>query len=197
MSQNPIFFHYILNVQIISKNLEVVMDENDRFIIRQCLDGRPDEFRHLIRRYQYGILAFITGKLKDRTLVEEAAQETFVRAYFNLSNLHNPDKLHSWLIGIADRVAKEMFRDRKKVINLDCLNNTPDEKTGSPDEAHRLEEAVALLEEPYRQVALLRFYSGQSCQQIAESLDVPIGTVTKQLSRAYEKLRNLLQDKKI
>jgi hypothetical protein len=66
MSQNPLFFHYILNVQIISKNLEVVMDENDRFIIRQCLDGRPDEFRHLIRRYQSGVLAFITGKPRLR-----------------------------------------------------------------------------------------------------------------------------------
>ena len=171
------------------------MVENDQFIIRQCLDGRPDEFRHLIRRYQSGIMVFLTGKLKDRNLVDEAAQETFVRAYFNLSTLRSPEKFHSWLIGIADRVAKEQLRERNKVVCLDAVKETPcKDIQGSVD--YKLEEAVATLDEPYRQVVLLRFYSGQSCQQIAENLKVPIGTVTKQLSRAYEKLRNFLENKK-
>lgn len=90
------------------------MFNNDHFIIRQCLDGQPNEFRHLIRRYQHGIVVFLTGKLKDKTLVEEAAQETFVRAYFNLSKLRKPEKFLSWLLGIADRVAKEQYRKSKK-----------------------------------------------------------------------------------
>jgi RNA polymerase sigma-70 factor, ECF subfamily len=171
-----------------------MMIENDQFIIRQCLDGRPDEFRHLIMRYQSGIISFLTGRLKDRNLVDEAAQETFVRAYFNLSTLKSPEKFHSWLIGIADRVSKEQRRDRNKVIGLDAVKKIPCEEI-QKSEDYKLEEAVAMLDEPYRQVVLLRFYSEQSCQQIAETLNVPIGTVTKQLSRAYEKLRSFLEEK--
>lgn len=172
------------------------MVENDRFIIRQCLDGRPDEFRHLIRRYQSGVMAFLTGKLKDKNLVEEATQETFVRAFFNLSNLRSPDKFHSWLIGIADRVAKEQLRDMKKLVGLDNVQELHSKKI-QDSEDYKLEEALSMLDEPYRQVVLLRFYSGQSCQEIAENLNVPIGTVTKQLSRAYEKLGSILEIKKI
>ncbi len=170
------------------------MVENDQFIIRKCLDGRPDAFRHLVRRYQSGVMAFLTGKLKDRSLVDEAAQETFVRAYFNLSTLKSPNKFHSWLIGIADRVAKEQLRDRKKTVSLEHIKDMPCQDTiASPD--CEIEEAVGMLDEPYRQVVMLRFYSGQSCQQIAETIDLPIGTVTKQLSRAYEKLRFFLKEK--
>jgi RNA polymerase sigma-70 factor, ECF subfamily len=183
-----------LNVQIITKNLEVVMVENDRFIIRQCLDGRPDEFRHLIRRYQSGVLAFLSGKLKDKNLVDEAAQETFVRAYFYLSTLRSPEKFHSWLLGIANRVAKEQLRDRHKVQGLEGVKETTCEDT-DVSEDFQVKEAIVMLDEPYRQVVLLRFYSEQSCQQIAENLNIPIGTVTKQLSRAYEKLRSLLEEK--
>jgi len=182
-----------LNVHIFN-NLEVMMAENDQFIIRQCLDGRPEEFRHLIRRYQSGVLAFLAGRLKDRNLVEEAAQETFVRAYFNLSSLRSADKFHSWLIGIADRVAKEQLINRNRVVGLDSIKE-PDCEDMQASEDHKLEEAVAKLDEPYRQVVLLRFYSEQSCQQISEKLGVPIGTVTKQLSRAYEKLRFFLKEK--
>lgn len=171
------------------------MAENDRSIIRQCLDGRPDEFRHLIRRYQSGVMAFLTGKLKDKDLAEEAGQETFVRAYFNLSALRSPDKFHSWLIGIADRVAKEQIRDRNKVVGIDSVKERHCEEMQTPED-HQLEEAVAMLDEPYREVILLRFYSEQSCQQISENLHVPIGTVTKQLSRAYKKLRSVLENKK-
>jgi len=140
-------------------------------------------------------MAFLTGRLRNKTLVEEAGQETFVRAYFNLSSLRSPEKFHSWLIGIADRVAKEQLRNSNKALSLDIVNDASCEDTDVTED-HQLKEAVAMLDEPYRQVVLLRFYSEQSCQQIAENLNVPIGTVTKQLSRAYEKLRNLLEDKK-
>ena len=139
-------------------------------------------------------MAFLTGRLRDRNLVEEAAQETFVRAFFKLSTLKIPDKFHSWLIGIADRVAKEQLRDRKKGVGLDNIREVSCQDTDTPEYC-QLEEALAMLDEPYRQVVLLRFYSGQSCQEIAENLNVPIGTVTKQLSRAYEKLRNILENK--
>ena len=61
---------------------------------------------------------------------------------------------------------------------------------------YELEKAIARLPDSYREVVLLRFYANLSCSQIAENLEMPIGTVTKQLSRAYAKLRQLLEKQK-
>ena len=60
-------------------------------------------------------------------------------------------------------------------------------------EEYPLEEAIAALPETYRQVILLRYYEGLSCQEIATRLDLPLGTVTKTLSRAYALLRQELE----
>ena len=60
-------------------------------------------------------------------------------------------------------------------------------------EDYPLEEAIAALPESYRQVILLRYYEGHSCQEIATRLDLPLGTVTKTLSRAYALLRQELK----
>jgi RNA polymerase sigma-70 factor (ECF subfamily) len=169
------------------------MKDSDQFIIRRCLDGRPDAFRHLIRRYQPIVTAFVSKKLRHRHLVEEAAQETFVRAFFNLRKLRKPEKFYSWLLGIAARVSKEELRKNGKVIHLEDISNLP-ALSPNGDSDVELEQAVSRLEDPYRQVVLLRFYAGRSCREISEALDVPVGTVTKQLSRAYEKLRGLLKE---
>jgi RNA polymerase sigma-70 factor (ECF subfamily) len=169
------------------------MKDSDQFIIRKCLDGRPDAFRHLVRRYQAPVTAHISKRLRRRHLVEEAAQETFVRAFFNLEKLRKPEKFYSWLLGIAARVSKEELRKNGKVINLEDISALPAE-TVNTDTDMELEQAVSRLEDPYRQVVLLRFYANRSCREISEALDVPVGTVTKQLSRAYEKLRGLLKE---
>jgi RNA polymerase sigma factor (sigma-70 family) len=168
------------------------MTENDQFYIEQCLDGRPDEFRHLIRRYQTAVTAYLTSKLGNKTNAEEAAQETFVRAYFGLKDLKKRESFSSWLLGIATRVAKEQFRSKTQLADADCLAEQQDrqEKAGNDFE---LQQAFAQLPDSYREVILLRFYASQSCQQIAENLNMPLGTVTKTLSRAYSELRRLLE----
>lgn len=168
------------------------MTDSDQFIIRQCLDGRPDAFRHLIRRYRAPVTVYISGRLRDRNLVEEAAQETFVRAFFNLSRLRKPEKFYSWLLGIASRVSKEQMRNKGRVISLEDIS-APAAENADHGEDMELKQVVSELDDPYRQVVMLRFYSNRSCREISETLGVPIGTVTKQLSRAYEKLRGLLE----
>src|SRR4030042_5722002 len=97
------------------------MTENDKFYVEQCLDGRPDEFRHLIRRYQTAVTAYLTSKLGNRTNAEEAAQETFVRAYFGLKDLKKRESFSSWLLSIAGRVAKEQLRNKIQLADMDML----------------------------------------------------------------------------
>jgi RNA polymerase sigma-70 factor (ECF subfamily) len=168
------------------------MPENDGFYIQRCLDGHPDEFRHLVRRYQGPITAHLTGQLGNRDLAEEAAQEVMVRCYFGLGDLKKTESFFAWILGIADRVAKEQYRDRKKQQELierisdksaqtDCGRDWP------------LAKAVAKLEDSHKQLILLRYYGGHSCKDMAQMLNIPIGTVTKSLSRAYSRLRDILK----
>ena len=172
------------------------MAENDKYFIEQCLDGRPDEFRHLIRRYQSAVTAYLTSKLGNKTNAEEAAQETFVRAYFGLKDLRKRDSFSSWLLGIASRVAKEQLRNKMQLADIDYLaeQQNPEQKDSDDFE---LQRAFAQLPDSYREIVLLRFYANQSCQQIAGNLNMPLGSVTKTLSRAYSQLRRLLEEQKM
>ena len=169
------------------------MTETDKYYVERCLDGHPDDFRHLVRRYQPLLLAHLAGKLGRRDRAEEAAQEAPVRAYFKMDKLKKPGSFLAWLLGIADNVAKEQqraeqIRRKRESVRAFC------EETPQPELAqdYALEAAIAALPGAYRTVILLRYYGGLSCSGIAEKLDTPLGTVTKTLSRAYALLRDSL-----
>ncbi len=185
------------------------MTETDTYYIERCLDGHPDDFRYIVRRYQAVLLAHLAGKLGNKDRAEEAAQESLVRAYFNMNKLQKPESFFSWLLGIADRVAKEhqrkdMLHRQREVIRSFSQKApaaarpkawTGSDPTSSGSQDYALEAAVAELPPGYRKVILLRYYGEHSCNQIAQRLDMPLGTVTKTLSRAYAMLRKSLQQK--
>ena len=143
------------------------MDLTDREYVQRCRDGDPDDFRMLVHRYQGPLFAYLAGKLEDRSQAEEAAQESFVRAFQSLRKLRKPESFYSWLLGIAARVAQEQFRLRKRhqrdrEVAETMLPDPIDSRDDCP-----LDEAIAALPESHRQVILLRYYEGLSCHQIA------------------------------
>ena len=177
------------------------MGESDKYYIERCLDGHPDDFRHLVRRYQAVLLAHLVGQLANKDRAEEAAQESLVRAYFNLGKLKKRQSYFSWLLGIANRVAKERQRDqqrRRQQENVRQSVRSFSEEIPEPElsQDYGLEQAIAELPDAYREVILLRYYGRQPCKQVAEQLDMPLGTVTKTLSRAYIMLRESLRGQK-
>ena len=96
-------------------------------------------------------------------------------------------------MGIAGRVLKEQFRATERVQRDRAVAETLlAEDSGSVAE-YPLEEAIGVLPESYRLVILLRYYEGLSCQGVATRLGMPLGTVTKTLSRAYALLRQELK----
>ena len=170
------------------------MSETDTYYIERCLDGHPDDYRYIVRRYQAVLLAHLAGKLGSKDKAEEAAQESLVRAYFNMNKLRRPGSFFSWLLGIADRVAKEHQRKEMLHQQREVIRSFSQEAAGPElSQDYGLEAAIAELPESYRRVVLLRYYGDRSCSQVAEQLDMPLGTVTKTLSRAYAMLRNALQ----
>ena len=73
-------------------------------------NGCPDHFRLLVQRYQRPLFAYLSSRLGNHLEAEEAAQESFVRAFLSLKKLRKPESFYAWLLGIAGRVLKEQFR---------------------------------------------------------------------------------------
>lgn len=168
------------------------MSLSDRECIERCLDGHPEAFGELVQRHQTALLSFLAGRLGSRERAEDAAQETFVRAYLALDRLKKRDSFFPWLFGIASRVAKEGQRAEQRQRDLAQTVAERTSKHDLPDD-YPLQQALSRLAEPYREVILLRYYTGLSCAEVAEQLAIPVGTVTKRLSRAYAMLRKSLR----
>ncbi len=169
--------------------------ETDRYYVERCLDGHREDFRHLVLRYQKPLLAGVRCRQARRDEAEDAAQEAFVRAFTGLATLKKPDSFFPWLLGIAYRVLLERAdRERRERVALaQMAAEAPEAARAQPwsgDAA--LEAALAALPEPFREVVLLRYYGGCSCSEVADRLGLPIGTVTKRLSRAYDEMRHTL-----
>lgn len=164
------------------------MSLSDENCIQRCLNSHPAAFSHLVDRYQTALLAHLVGRLGDTEQAEDAAQETLVRAFFSLDKLRKPESFFSWLLGIANRVAKEQQRAERRHREVTRLAREQG-RPQSVSEDRDVERAIAELPDAYKEIILLRYYAGLTCSQVAERLSVPLGTVTKKLSRAYVMLR--------
>ena len=168
------------------------MDTTDKECVERCRNGEPEYYRFLVARYQGPLFSYLAGRLRDRFLAEEAAQESLVRAFFGMRQLKKPESFHAWLLGIAGRVAYEFQRSSNRHFEAGDLAESMAAAPAQEEENEDLNEAIAALPESYRRVILLRYYEELSCQQVADRLGVPLGTATKTLSRAYAELRRLL-----
>ncbi len=177
------------------------MCSTDDECVRLCLNGHPEKFRHLVLRYEVPLLKHLVGRLGNEVDAAEAAQETMVRAYFNLHALKKTESFYAWLLGIANLVAMESHRkNQRRVKSIDGaidIETVADKTDARDDQSYfpdqELAQAVSELPDLYKQVVLLRYYGDQSCADISRSLNVSLGTVTSQLSRAYSLLRKSLR----
>lgn len=167
------------------------MVNTDRECVQLCLDGHPGAFEQLVARYHAPLIGFICGRLQNREAAEEVAQEAFVRSFVALNRLRKPESYYAWLFGMAERVIKEYAHDRQRTKRAIAILGKQ-ERTGQSVADLDLERAIARLPACYREVVLLRYYGELSCVEVAERMDVPLGTVTKRLSRAHEMLRRSL-----
>lgn len=168
------------------------MDLTDKEYVERCRDGHPEDFGRLVDRYQKPLFSYLAARVGNAPQAEEAAQESFVRAFLSLKKLRQPESFYSWLLGIAGRVAKEQFRAELHRRQECEVAETLMTSAAGPEEDDALEEAIAALPENHRRVILLRYYEGLSCQEVTTRLNLPLGTVTKTLSRAYALLRQEL-----
>lgn len=156
--------------------------------------GDQAAFAELVRRYERVVVMTAWAVLRDFHAAQDTAQESFVIAYRALNSLRHPEAFGSWLLKTTHREAIRRSRRRNSDLPLDSIAEPAAENM--PPEWQAAFEAVApalsRLPAHEREVIVFRYVDGLSVNDIATATDRPLGTVTKQISRALQRLRDVL-----
>ncbi len=185
---------------------------DDRELATMAARGREPAFREILARYERPVFSLVYRMVRNRTLAEDLAQEAFIRAFNAIGSYNTSYKFSNWILKIANNHTIDHLRKRKlDTVSIDGSPHatTQDEisqtrlviESGgeNPQEyvEHRelggqIEEAIGELREEYRTVILLRHVEGYAYDEIAEIMDLPLGTVKTYLHRARGELRKSL-----
>jgi RNA polymerase sigma-70 factor (ECF subfamily) len=175
--------------------------------------GREDAFRELVRRYERPVFSLIFRMVRDSATAEDLAQDAFIKVLNHIDKYRPEFKLSSWLFKIANNVAIDHLRRRQ--LDTVSVSGSPHAVTESDIEATSfeiasgaesaldeiearelgtaIERAIGQLRPEYRSCILLRHVEGRSYEEIAATLDLPLGTVKTYIHRARIQLRDLLE----
>jgi len=184
----------------------------DRELAQLAARGREMAFRELLNRYERPIFSLVFRMVRDRTLAEDLAQEAFIRA-FNAIDTYKPGfKFSSWIFKIANNHTIDYLRKRKlETVSIDgspharnpeeeaqtrlvvaSHEEAPDRYVEAKELGGQIEEAIGRLRPEYRTAVLLRHVEGHTYEEIADIMDLPLGTVKTYLHRARGELKELL-----
>ena len=183
------------------------MSGEDADLIRRCRTGDPRAFRELVRRYERPVFSVLMRVVRRPEDAEDLAQETFVRVYRALDRYDPERPFTAWLFTIASRLAIDHLRRKRlatvslsqsdrdggeeRTIEIEDPGLQPDEVTSHREEESHAQTLIDSLPEHYRIVVVLRHQQDLSYEEIAEALELPLGTVKARIHRA----RALLKDK--
>jgi RNA polymerase sigma-70 factor (ECF subfamily) len=185
---------------------------DDRELAALAAGGREPAFRELLSRYERPVFSLIYRMVRDRTLAEDLSQEAFVRAFNAIATYKPSYKFSNWILKIANNHTIDHLRKRK--LDTVSIHGSPHATTAeevsqtqvvlasdteSPaayvehkELGGQIERAIGELREEYRTVIALRHIEGYAYEEIADIMDVPLGTVKTYLHRARAELRKSL-----
>ncbi len=162
-------------------------------------NGDADAFEQIVLRCQRLVFAAVREIVSDAFAVEDIAQDTFVFAFLNIDKLRERDKLRPWLTGVARRKALHYVTRRQRFSDIELAEG----KTSQDDDPElsflrheknrEIRDAVLSLPEKLRQAAVMFYFHDMKVADIAHSLSVPQGTVTRRLCDARAKLKKRLE----
>ena len=158
-------------------------------LITQAQQGDRQAFSELVRHHREGVVTVVYRLCGDVNTAEDAAQEAFIRAWQHLPSYQPRSPFRNWLYRIATNVALDVLRGEKQTTDVDDLplaasGPSPEAAVESMERAEYVRQTVLALPPASRTVLVLREYEGLSYQEIADTLDIPIGTVMSRLSYA-------------
>ena len=171
---------------------------NEAQLIVQAQNGDRNAFSELIRDHAQGVLNVVYHMCGDMLIAEDAAQETFIRAWQKLPSYRPQTPLRNWLYRIAFNAGMDMLRKNRRIVpdDIDEMQLTdgqpsPETLVSQSERTVLVQKAILSLPDASRAVLILREYEGLSYQEISSTLDIPVGTVMSRLNYA----RNLLKEK--
>jgi RNA polymerase sigma-70 factor (ECF subfamily) len=173
---------------------------DDRALVDAVLAGDRQAFGHLVERETrsvYRACLRILGRPHD---AEDVTQESFVAAYRAIRTYRGEGSLRAWLLRIATRQSFRRLSQRRATVDLDAIpaprladaSSEPTRVVIDLESRRAVQNAVAALPEPYREVVALRFFADLSLAEVADATGRPINTVKTHLRRGLERLRPTL-----
>jgi RNA polymerase sigma-70 factor, ECF subfamily len=185
----------------------------DADVVTLAQQGRESAYRELIRRYERPVFSLVFRMVRDREVAEDLSQETFIKVLNHIDRYRPEFKFSSWLFKIANNVAIDHLR--KRHLETVSIDGSPHASTAAEAEASSfdvvepgetaleeleskelgsaIERAIARLRPEYRSCIMLRHVEGRSYEEIAATLDLPLGTVKTYIHRARHELRRALE----
>lgn len=166
-------------------------------LVSQAQHGDQDAFCRLIYRHRAGLIDVVYRLCGDPALAEDAAQVACVKAWQKLASFRVGSSFRNWLYRIAVNTALDGLRREKPGADFAALELAAplepiEARIEQQERAQQVRRAVLALPEFSRAVLVLKEYRGLSYQEIAETLDIPMGTVMSRLSYARRRLSEML-----
>ncbi len=178
-------------------------------LVQRTLAGEQKAFEMLVIKYQRRVERLIGRMVRDSDLVQDIAQETFIRAYRALAQFRGDAQFYTWLYRIAVNTAKKQLMELKRdpLVFQSQMKSGDDDETSGPERelnsgvadtetpeavlaskeiAQAVNAAMDALPEELRMAITLREIEGMSYEEIATALECPIGTVRSRIFRARE-----------
>jgi RNA polymerase sigma-70 factor, ECF subfamily len=186
-------------------------DGSDLELVRRVQRGERGAYDLLVLKYQHKVVKLVMRYLRDPADAEDVAQEAFIKAYRALPQFRGDSAFYTWLYRIAINTAKNALaaRDRNPVsFELDTQNNdesdglvnrlrdpeTPEGLALTEEIRDTVNHAIESLPEDLRTAIVLRELEGLSYEEIAASMDCPVGTVRSRIFRAREAIDKRLRE---
>jgi RNA polymerase sigma-70 factor (ECF subfamily) len=168
---------------------------SDAQLVADVRAGDTARYAVLVERYERLVRATVLQKLGDRNLAEDVVQNAFLIAFESLAALRDGERFGVWLLGIARNQSFRTLRDsaRREHGGFDLDGLPGANASGLSADSVGVLECVERLPEHERVLIGLKHFEGHTVAEVAEITGRPIGTVTKQLSRAYARLEQWLK----
>ncbi len=178
-----------------------VADQERQWVVRAC-QGDQVAFAQLVQAYQGPIYNLAYRMLGSGVEAEDAAQETFIRAYSRLSSYDSSRKFSSWILSIASHYCIDRIRRRRRsAVSMEEINHwrwvaddhpRPEEVAAQQEKSAQIRALLDALPADYRLVVVLRYWEDYSYQEIAEITDSTESAVKSRLHRARRMMAGML-----
>jgi len=173
--------------------------DHERELVERCRRGEVGAFEELVDRYKNLVFGMIMRTFPDRSQAEDLAQDVFLRIHRGLPYFRGEARLSTWIYRIVVNVCVQDRGRGSSSVSLDDANarvSAPAAADRHPDDLElrdRLEKAIAQLPAQYRLLIAAHYLRGVKYEDLAEAMNMPLGTVKTQLHRAKKQLRMLLE----